>query len=82
MAVSGASDRDGVAQNSSQVDRRRARELYKYFLPSDPALLDGDWQPTRRAGDAPQKASSPNITLTAYAQYVAMRLNARRALIR
>lgn len=80
---------EDVDVNHQQQDRRRARELYKYFLPSDPALLGGEWQPSSQrdasplGGDgAPAKASSPNVTLTAYAQYIAIRLGAQRALIK
>ncbi|KAJ5139686.1 CheY-like superfamily [Penicillium atrosanguineum] len=61
---------------------RRARELYHYFQPDNPALLPSE-KSTGRCIDtskSPAKAS-PNLVLTALAQLAAMRLGVQRAII-
>ncbi|KAJ6119389.1 CheY-like superfamily [Penicillium sp. IBT 18751x] len=62
---------------------RRARELYHYFQPDNPALL-----PTEKSNGKcidtslkPPGKSSPNLVLTALAQLAAMRLGVQRAII-
>ena len=63
---------------SSTVDGRRARELYRYFQPNQPAG-PAAFTLQHENGHGP---SSPNVTLTAYAQLVALRLNSQRAIVR
>jgi len=82
MTIIATADQHGGDRTTHKQDKQRARELYKYFQPNDPALLSGGWQQTDITRASPEKLSSPNITLTAYAQYIAIRLNAQRALIR
>jgi hypothetical protein len=56
-----------------EADRRRGRELYRYFRPDDWA----DFRPGKSG-----RPSSPNLPLTALAQLTALRMNAQRAIIR
>lgn len=61
----------GAAQeplNEVAISSRRARELYRYFIPP-------------RSTIASSKATSPDTVLTAHAQLVAWRLNAQRAMV-
>jgi len=84
---------------------RQAREVYRYFQPSNPAALNPGWLPfgsdsasipdfstavPSAAPDFPDSEttaveagvlSSPNMTLTSFAQLAALRLNAQRAFI-
>lgn len=60
--------------NLSKVDSVRERELYRYFQP--PA------SPTPQDTLSVHAASSPNTTFTALAQLCALRLHAKRAMIR
>ncbi|KAJ5762319.1 CheY-like superfamily [Penicillium nucicola] len=55
---------------------RRARELYHYFQPDNPALLPTDQCATRSLDKV-----SPNLVLTALSQLAAIKLGAQRAII-
>ena len=59
-------------------DDRRARELFNYFQPDNPALL-----PTcvPKYGQLQIKAS-PNLVLTSLTQLAAVKLGVQRAIIR
>jgi hypothetical protein len=59
-------------------DDRRARELFNYFQPDNPALL-----PTfvPKHGQ-PQIKASPNLVLTSLTQLAAVKLGVQRAIIR
>lgn len=57
--------------NPSKVDSVRERELYRYFQP-----------PAHQDNISVHVASSPDTTLTALAQVCALRLHAKRAMIR
>lgn len=59
---------------SSKVDGVRERELYRYFQPPE--------TPTHQDTISVHAASSPNTALTALAQLCAIRLHAKRAMIR
>jgi len=54
--------------NEAAVSSRRARELYRYFIPPGSAIPSS-------------KATSPDTVLTAHAQLVAWRLNMQRAMV-
>ena len=58
----------------SRVDSVRERELYRYFQPPD--------TPSNKDTLIVHVASSPNTTLTCLAQLCALRLHAKRAMIR
>lgn len=63
---------------------RRARELYHYFQPDNPALLPTG-KPIGQCTDSSTTLSakaSPNLVLTALAQLAAMKLGVQRAIIR
>lgn len=75
-------------QSEDHIDDCRARELYRYFQPTNPAALNSTCLPF---GEEPSAAavagdgnglSSPNTTLTSLAQLAALRLNVQRAIIR
>ena len=63
---------DTTPKSDSKSDYTRARELYRYFRPPEPA------SPTTLNV---HEASSPDTTLTALAQLCALRLHAKRAMI-
>lgn len=71
----------------SKLDKLRERELFRYYRPSEP---DGENPANSRqspsaptqAVDVPDRAASPDATLTALAQLCALRLNASRAMVR
>ena len=58
----------------SKIDSVRERELYRYFQPPE--------SPSQQDTLSVHAASSPNTTLTALAQLCAIRLHAKRAMIR
>ncbi|KAK9847920.1 Signal transduction histidine kinase-related protein [Penicillium brevicompactum] len=63
---------------------RQAREVYRYFQPANPAALNAAWIPRSAASELATDSStlsSPNTTLTSFAQQAAIRLNAQRAFI-
>ena len=72
---------------TSDHDRKgdsRARELFHYFQPDNPAML-----PTSQIAAAGSSSlsntttrGSPNLVLTALAQLAAVKLQAQRAIIR
>lgn len=59
---------------------RRARELYHYFQPDNPALLPP--RDARVTFTASTVKSSPNLVLTALTQLAAVKLGVQRAIIR
>jgi len=54
--------------NEAVVSSRRARELYRYFVPPGSAISSS-------------KITSPDTVLTAHAQLVAWRLNMQRSMV-
>lgn len=60
--------------SSSKIDSVRELELYRYFQPPE--------SPKQQDTLNVHAASSPNTTLTALAQLCALRLHAKRAMIR
>ncbi|KAL3449848.1 two-component sensor protein histidine protein kinase [Aspergillus insuetus] len=68
-------------QEEHEADHR-ARELFHYFQPDNPALLP-DHSPcdTADASSSNQTKSSPNLVLTALAQLAAVKLGVQRAII-
>lgn len=70
----------GASVREQRDGDRRARELYHYFQPDNPALL-----PPSEAHAAPSAStvkSSPNLVLTALTQLAAVKLGVQRAIIR
>jgi hypothetical protein len=68
-------------QEEHEADHR-ARELFHYFQPDNPALLP-DHSPCDTPGaSSNQKKTSPNLVLTALAQLAAVKLGVQRAIIR
>lgn len=63
-----------LERSPSKVDSVRERELYRYFQPPE--------FPVHQDTLCAHVASSPNTTLTALAQLCAIRLHAKRAMIR
>jgi hypothetical protein len=62
----------------SHENDRRARELFNYFQPDNPALL-----PTCDSKfDTTQIKASPNLVLTSLTQLAALKLGVQRAIIR
>lgn len=59
---------------SSKIDSLREHELYRYFQPPE--------SPKQNSSLVAHAASSPDTTLTALAQLCALRLHAKRAVIR
>jgi len=57
---------------AKKVDNARERELYRYFQPPE----------NSSSTLSAHQASSPDTALTALAQLCALRLNAKRAMIR
>jgi hypothetical protein len=65
-------------QPESHDNDRRARELFNYFQPDNPALL-----PTCVSKfSLPQIKASPNLVLTSLTQLAALKLGVQRAIIR
>ncbi|KAL4765001.1 uncharacterized protein BDW70DRAFT_156164 [Aspergillus foveolatus] len=62
-------------QDEHEADRR-ARELFHYFQPNNPALL-----PYSHASTFKQVKASPNLVLTALAQLAAVKAGVQRAII-
>lgn len=60
--------------SSSKIDSVREHELYRYFQPPE--------SPKQQDTLIVHAASSPDTTLTALAQLCALRLHAKRAMIR
>lgn len=61
---------------------RRARELYHYFQPDNPALLPTGQCSTAKSSASFASKTSPNLVLTALTQLAAIKLGAQRAIIR
>jgi hypothetical protein len=70
-----------LLQEEHEADYR-ARELFHYFQPDNPALLP-DHSPCDTPGaSSNQTKSSPNLVLTALAQLAAVKVGVQRAIIR
>ncbi|KGO75887.1 CheY-like superfamily [Penicillium italicum] len=63
-------------QPESHDNALRARELFNYFQPDNPALL-----PTRISSFGPEIKASPNLVLTSLTQLAALKLGVQRAII-
>jgi hypothetical protein len=59
----------------------RARELFHYFQPDNPALMPTGPHATRSC-EYPIQKTSPNLVLTALAQLAALKLGVQRTVIR
>lgn len=72
-----------VHHATTYEDDRRARELFHYFQPDNPALLPAG---PRDAGltnpSLSSRKASPNLVLTALTQLAAIKLGVQRAIIR
>ena len=71
----------GVIQEDRERDHR-ARELYHYFQPDNPALLPTGHCALESIKSPSVVKASPNLVLTALAQLAAVKLQAQRAIIR
>ena len=74
-----------MKKSAPQEDRdgdRRARELFHYFQPDNPALLPTGHNATVSTQSTPLTKASPNLVLTALAQLAAVKLDVQRAVIR
>lgn len=70
------------AQRGDREGDLRARELFHYFQPDNPALIPNG-QRDRRTCESPTiEKQSPNLVLTALAQLAALKLGVQRAVIR
>lgn len=64
-------------------DDRRARELFHYFQPDNPALLPSGRRAARLTDPSSTSwKASPNLVLTALTQLAAIKLGVQRAIIR
>ncbi|KAJ5569003.1 CheY-like superfamily [Penicillium hetheringtonii] len=68
-----------VSMREERDADRRARELYHYFQPDNPALLPP--RDSRATLSTSTVKSSPNLVLTALTQLVAVKLGVQRAII-
>ncbi|CAG8353449.1 unnamed protein product [Penicillium salamii] len=81
--MSRVEDSSPLTTRAHEADRQ-AREVYRYFQPANPAALNAAWIPRSAASEPATESStlsSPNTTLTSFAQQAAIRLNAQRAFI-
>ncbi|KAJ5295019.1 hypothetical protein PENANT_c037G00730 [Penicillium antarcticum] len=70
--------------NAQQEDRDadlRARELFHYFQPDNPALMPTGQHAKRSCENPTIQKSSPNLVLTALAQLAALKLGVQRTVI-
>ena len=65
----------------TRSDRIRERELFRYYQPSDKLDICQETNEDSKNVEV-KKASSPDVTLTALAQLVAIRLNVKTVLIK
>lgn len=71
------------AQQEDRDADLRARELFHYFQPDNPALMPPVGQRTNRSCEnSTIQKTSPNLVLTALAQLAALKLGVQRAVIR
>jgi hypothetical protein len=71
--------------SARQEDREgdlRARELFHYFQPDNPALMPSGQRDNRPCESPTAEKQSPNLVLTALAQLAALKLGVQRAVIR
>lgn len=68
-------------QGDRDVDLR-ARELFHYFQPDNPALMPFGQHATRSCENPTIQKTSPNLVLTALAQLAALKLGVQRSVIR
>ncbi|KAJ5642820.1 CheY-like superfamily [Penicillium lividum] len=69
------------AQQEDRDGDLRARELFHYFQPDNPALLPTGHRADRPCEDPTTKKQSPNLVLTALAQLAALKLGVQRTVI-
>ncbi|KAJ5639483.1 CheY-like superfamily [Penicillium longicatenatum] len=70
--------------SARQEDREgdlRARELFHYFQPDNPALMPSGQRDNRPCESPTAEKQSPNLVLTALAQLAALKLGVQRAVI-
>lgn len=70
------------AQQEDREGDLRARELFHYFQPDNPALMPNGQRDTRSCEPSTVEKQSPNLVLTALAQLAALKLGVQRAVIR
>ncbi|KAJ5933329.1 CheY-like superfamily [Penicillium verhagenii] len=68
-------------QDDRDVGDLRAREMFHYFQPDNPALMPTGQHPTRSCDYPATQKSSPNLVLTALAQLAAIKLGVQRTVI-
>ncbi|KAL2829817.1 hypothetical protein BJY01DRAFT_261164 [Aspergillus pseudoustus] len=68
-------------QHEEHEADRRARELFHYFQPDNPALLPSNATRDPHRAIKNQVKSSPNLVLTALAQLAAVKVGVQRAII-
>lgn len=77
---------EDVASPASQQEEheadRRARELFHYFQPDNPALLPASQGTDPHGSTCAYARASPNLVLTALAQLAAVKVGVQRAIIR
>ncbi|KAJ5538332.1 CheY-like superfamily [Penicillium frequentans] len=69
------------AQQEDREGDLRARELFHYFQPDNPALMPNGQRDTRSCEPSTVEKQSPNLVLTALAQLAALKLGVQRAVI-
>ncbi|RAK74650.1 hybrid sensor histidine kinase/response regulator [Aspergillus fijiensis CBS 313.89] len=76
---------EDVASPASQQEEheadRRARELFHYFQPDNPALLPASQGTDPHGSTCAYARASPNLVLTALAQLAAVKVGVQRAII-
>lgn len=70
------------AQQEDREGDLRARELFHYFQPDNPALMPNGQRSNRPCETPTIEKQSPNLVLTALAQLAALKLGVQRAVIR
>lgn len=72
-----------VHHTTTYENDRRARELFHYFQPDNPALLpSGHGTAGLTDPSSSSRKASPNLVLTALTQLAAIKLGVQRAIIR
>ncbi|KAJ6114783.1 CheY-like superfamily [Penicillium sp. IBT 16267x] len=69
------------AQREDRTGALRARELFHYFQPDNPALMPNGQRDSGARGSPTIAKQSPNLVLTALAQLAALKLGVQRAVI-
>lgn len=70
------------AQREDRDADLRARELFHYFQPDNPALMPTGQHANRSCENSTIQKTSPNLVLTALAQLAALKLGVQRTVIR